>query len=452
MLLLHIGGMTKRSWIVTLAILLGSSSFADAAVQLQKVKVVNPNQIDLSFDAAVDADQVQIDYINDIIQLTFKDTSVYPAKITSVNGGDILKVFAYQYSPQVVRTRFTVKGRAADYEGAFRLRGSGKTLSLRMGQKVSESKKESESDSIALSSKRSVSASDETRESNAKHGGVTGSTTDFLAEEKKLFERVVSASEGVKSSGAQASDSQQKQGSEAVGQQKKSGKVALSSQSTKLGEADKSKEISLQGYFLKVILLIGSMALFLVGSLFVFKAISKKKSGVEIANHKGFASLLKTLGGLGVGLGGNSKKKIIEVIANHHLGPKRSLAVVKIGHRHLVLGVTPDSINLITDLGKNVDEDVISDLVGKAVFQSGGSVSKTAAPRRNSVANPVSDDFSDVMEDLAQQSVTSSSPVSGAGVYSQQRSVQPRNPATSPFASENARARIRSKLEGLKPL
>ena len=44
------------------------------------------------------------------------------------------------------------------------------------------------------------------------------------------------------------------------------------------------------------------------------------------------------------------KGKMIEVVSNHYLGPKKSIAVVRVAGRVLVLGVSNESINLITQL------------------------------------------------------------------------------------------------------
>jgi flagellar biogenesis protein FliO len=415
---------------------------AEAAVQLQKVKVVNPSQIDLAFDSAVKESDVKIEFINDIIQLTFEDANVYPAKISSVNGGDILKVFAYQYSPKVVRTRFTVKGNAADFEGRFKMKASGKNLSLRMveGKVKAETpsranEEESESqERLTLSSDRAVAPSELKPSGRRTDSENSENNQEMQAEEKRLLDRVVAATQ----------NSEPEKSSEKVANQNSNSKKKETSVSVS------SSGFSMQNYLFKVVLLISSMALFLVGVLFVFKALSKKKSGVAIASHKNFNSLLDRLGGVsaGLGLGTGGKKKWIEVVANHHLGPKRSIAVVKIGQRQLVLGVTQESINLITDLGVHSSDQAVSEAVGKAVLK--GNLSSH------------SEDFSDVLEDLAQESVLpqrSAAPQAGAQRRAAGASAYDQKPAPSvarsepaPFASESARARIRSKLEGLKQL
>jgi flagellar biogenesis protein FliO len=46
----------------------------------------------------------------------------------------------------------------------------------------------------------------------------------------------------------------------------------------------------------------------------------------------------------------NKDRDMIQVISTHHLDPKKSLAVVKVAGRLLVLGVTHEAINLITQI------------------------------------------------------------------------------------------------------
>ena len=61
---------------------------AFATTALKQVQVSNGSQVDLLFDGKVSAGQIKTEFFNDIIQFSLTDVSVYPAKISSVNGGD----------------------------------------------------------------------------------------------------------------------------------------------------------------------------------------------------------------------------------------------------------------------------------------------------------------------------------------------------------------------------
>src|SRR5689334_14258617 len=90
------------------------SAQAFALTTLTKVQVTDRSQVDLLFDDRITPRQIKTEFANDIIQISLNDVSVYPAKISSIPGSDLTKVFAYQYSPKLVRCRFTVKGKAED--------------------------------------------------------------------------------------------------------------------------------------------------------------------------------------------------------------------------------------------------------------------------------------------------------------------------------------------------
>src|SRR4051794_32539193 len=73
-----------------------SAQASHAITVLKQVQVSNGSQIDLLFDGKVQKTQIQTEFMGDVIQLSIQDVSVYPAKISSVNGGSLTKIFAYQ--------------------------------------------------------------------------------------------------------------------------------------------------------------------------------------------------------------------------------------------------------------------------------------------------------------------------------------------------------------------
>ena len=96
-----------------------------AAVNLKKVNIVDGSSIELVFDGKVETSQVKTEFVRDNIQLSLTNTSVYPAKVSMVSGSELTKVFAYQYSPALVRARFTVKGDAQSYANRLQVKISG---------------------------------------------------------------------------------------------------------------------------------------------------------------------------------------------------------------------------------------------------------------------------------------------------------------------------------------
>lgn len=126
-------GLGRKAALVAMALIpLLSGPAAHAITTLKQVQISNGSQIDLLFDGKVQKGQIHTDFINDIIQLSIQDVSVYPAKISSVNGGNLTKIFAYQYAPKLVRCRLTVKGKAEDFKDRLEIKAGGRILTVRM--------------------------------------------------------------------------------------------------------------------------------------------------------------------------------------------------------------------------------------------------------------------------------------------------------------------------------
>src|ERR1051326_3524548 len=104
-----------------------------ASLNLKQVQVTGGSQVDLLFDGKISRSQIKTEFFGDTIQLSFMDVAVYPAKISSVSGGDLTKIFAYQYAPKLVRCRLSVKGKAEDFKARMVIEQKGKILSVRLG-------------------------------------------------------------------------------------------------------------------------------------------------------------------------------------------------------------------------------------------------------------------------------------------------------------------------------
>jgi flagellar biogenesis protein FliO len=302
---------------------LASTAWAEAALNLKKVNIVDGSQVELLFDGKVDPSRVKTEFVRDNIQLSLSDVSVYPAKVSMVSGSDLTKVFAYQYSPQLVRARFSVKGKAADYSDRLQVKITGKTITVRIAEV---------SDRVASSASapaKTVSAP------------VAKSEAEAETEKKALLERILSSDTSDSRKAAEKSPvkAAQKEGAKASGSL---GKDA-SEKPSKLG-AGKSLPNPTRsiGVMVFVIGLLGLFAMFL-------KRLKAQGSGA------------KAKGGLGGFLGklsaATGNKSMIEVVATHHLAPKRSIVVVRVQDRMLVLGMSNDSMNLISEFKANEEGD-----------------------------------------------------------------------------------------------
>lgn len=342
----------------TLAFALVPAS-AWALTNLKKVQVTDGNQIDLLFDGKISAAQVKTEFQNDVIQLSLSGASVYPAKVNSISGADLTKVFAYQYSPNLVRCRFSVKGKAEDYQKRLQLKINGKVISVRVAA--------AKGDQIAASASSADRAKEEAPKETAKESAkespkereaapvaaaaAPGSNLD--PEEKQLLNRVL----------ADGKDDAEK-ASRASGKPLATGKP-LPTPFRSIG-----------------------MMLFVVGLLGLFAMFLKKAKGGKLANAKGLKGFLGALGG--------GTKGAIDIVAQHHLGPKKSIVMVRIQDRTLVLGMTEGSISLITEFrsSEGEEEDVAESLdvadfaQGLRKFESQPSISAAAAAAASALAEP----------------------------------------------------------------
>ncbi|MGK5081700.1 flagellar biosynthetic protein FliO [Bdellovibrionota bacterium FG-1] len=368
-----------------------ASSTAFAVTSLKQVQVSNGSQISLLFDGKVQKSQIKTEYLNDIVQLSISDVAVYPAKISSVNGASLTKIFAYQYAPKLVRCRFTVKGKAESYKHKLVLKtnGNGKMLSVFLEGENDIAEKDPKGPDpeekallarvLAAESAPVPQAPQISIPSASKHESHDSVTVSAAAPVLKQAETVVPS---VHLTGTPA-------GRLTSGKPLPSPIKALSKTATVLG-------------------VFGLLAL-------VLRRVLQKRAGGQIVSAVGrFAK--KNLG---------RQAKMIEVLSTHYLGPKKSIAVVRVAGRMLVIGVTPDAINLITQLsGEEFDPSASAEDVDL------GSFLGKAPPREPVFASML-------QKEAVKPAVTPSSRVI---------------PGASQESLSSVRAQIRSRLEGLKQL
>ncbi|MFL5815739.1 MAG: flagellar biosynthetic protein FliO [Bdellovibrionia bacterium] len=439
-----------------------------AMTTLKQVQVSNGSQIDLLFDGKVGKSQARTEFFNDVIQISLNDVSVYPAKISSVNGGPLVKIFAYQYAPKLVRCRLTVNGKAEDYKDRLQIVTNGKVLSLRLaGAEVkadqisvqaahpvtkaaakASSKEDEKAADVARASAKQEKAENQPREIEAAKAD---------AGQAALLERVMKTAPSKPVPVSIVKDADAKDGAS-----ERSRKNSLS------GAKPLPSPMGVMMKLLAVIGLFGAMA-------FIAKKFFHGK-GVSIGSNRNLnARLARSAGGEGgwmTALGGfarsaaaglGRKDKMIEVLSNHYLGPKKSIAVVRIMGRTLVLGVTNDSINLISqiaqtneagaaadDLELGDDENVdLESLIAQGALSS--AMGKATVANRSNAA-PVQNKQTRVS---AQVPNTTSRPLPGmdfggpaASNFAAMMQQEVKKPANGP----SVRNQIRSRLEGLKQL
>lgn len=418
------------------ALLISSSAQAEnGLVNLKQVQVSpGARQIDLLFDGKVAANQIRTEFINDVIQLSLMDVGVYPAKISAVNGGDVTKIFAYQYTPRLVRARFTVKGKAESYRDKVEVVPSGKILSVRFVGAAAAA--------AATTSDKKSDKTSEDKHSAAHPISAPERAQPFdPAEDKALLERVM---KGAPAPGPETqAPSASERNAEAKRQERSQAKASdkpLDKPSKTLGGAK-----PLPSPFA------GLWKLALVLAAF---------GGLAWAARKWMPGSFKN------GLKAMRKKaNLVEVISTQSLGPKKSISVVRVSGVTLVLGVTSESINLISrldgDADAELDDESLSqiaiDELTQASRRSGAKAapSLSAAPRAAAPAAPMASEPA-VSPEIR---ITGTGAVSGRSGFAEYLRnaapvfAAPASPApAAPAPTSDVRNRIRNRIEGLKPL
>lgn len=337
--------------IVLIAITLSVAQTAFAVTVLKKVEVAG-SQLNFIFDNRVSKAQIKTEFINDIIQFSLQDVSVYPAKIVPVAEGEVTKVFAYQYVPRLVRARLSVKGKAEDFKNKLQISANGKILSIHVGNLAA-------SDRLVTSSSQAThlpqaEAAQLAAKPSSVHPADVGAGS-ISADEKILLEKVLQ-SDAAPSEVVSVPPTGKVGGTKSESTSKNLGRSKASvvdHVELTAGRQPPSLGRGL-GMMLLVLALFGAMAM----------AARKLMRGKGPDTRKLRSVIQRFAPGLAV------KAKMIDVVQNHYLGPKKSIAVVRVCGRLMVLGITSENINLIAQLpGDATDADSAEAIAQEAALE-----------------------------------------------------------------------------------
>ncbi len=394
---------------------LGASETSHALSTLKQVQVTSGSQVDLLFDGKLAKNQIRTEFFNDIVQVVLTDAAVYPAKISSVRGGQLLKIFAYQYAPKLVRCRFTVKGKAEDLKDRFQVATNGKLLTVKFLDAAPSAAAEKAAAPVVAAKAEKPAA------------------PVLNSEEKALLEKVTASS-------PQSQEEARGRPTEPI-RDTSDKAINLGSGKEKERHQPLAGGKPLPGIARTMGKLMAVLALFFIVAMGLKKFMARAAGGSEVVGKlTSFAK--KNLG---------RKEKMIEMVSSYHLGPKKSISVVRVAGRTLVLGVTQDSISLITQLaGDTASEEELEELMGfveskKAPAESAFSNVLGAAAAKTAYAASSQGGEKSVKQPPA-------GATAGASANLAMRAPLHHEPALQASASDGVRNRIRSRLEGLKQL
>ncbi|MGE4234018.1 MAG: flagellar biosynthetic protein FliO [Bacteriovoracia bacterium] len=288
---------------IAITLLLSFNVAAHATVKLGNVQVKRSDSVvtvDLTFDKPVSAKTFHPTFERNFVQFVLGSTQIGKPKIIPVKESKVQKVFAYAYDPNTTRVRVILNEDNSWAKDRLKIvNANAKTIRV-----VVKDQKHSNVDDIAST----VSAIGKTETKP----GVPS------AEEKKLVEEVLQKTKAI--------DIRDPESVKAALAEKK--EVKVEKQEPAIGEkADPTR------YFLRMIgALFACLALF-VGVIFLVKKYGKNLKKLPFGK----------------------RERLIQVIATHHLGHKKSISMVKIAGEYMVVGISNEGISLIAKLGAELD-------------------------------------------------------------------------------------------------
>lgn len=289
-----------------------------ALTNVKKVQVSKGREVKLLFDEEIQKKHVKTEYFRDIVQLSIRNASIYPAKILSVDGDDVTKVFTYQYTPDLIRCRLTVKGKAEDYRGRVSVSHNGKSLV------------------VSILPKKVQSTQIKTTQAQVEK------KVPVTAAQEKLLKKVVKGTQGSKL----VSDREEKKAKEQILARKKKEKAGEKTEKALAGGQPLPSPMKVFGWLIAICGFIFAVAILIKKS---------KNSDGKIAFITGVLSKLNGR----IKTSSFGKDKLIEVLEIHNIEPKKSIAVIRIQKKHtLVVGISNESINLISRLNSDDSGDV----------------------------------------------------------------------------------------------
>lgn len=330
--------------------------------------------IDFELSSKVSAGQVSVEFERNFIQLSLKGVSAYPARTETINQAALEKVFTYQYQPDLSRARILLKGNASAIKGktSWSVTDSGVRITV---------KEQGGAAAVASSASDSVKS----KASSASSGD---SEEDRIVQE--ILSEVKPAGKAAEASSLPAAATSELKKANSASNASIEEQPLFANKATQ-GEVKEKEQPGATRVVASLLLVIGII-------------------GATAVGYRRFA--------LGKGIAGFQRQpKVIDVISSQSLGPKRSVALIKVLDQYMVVGMAGEGMSLLANLGSDVK-------IEKFIDQSGQGPS-----------------FDDAFES-ALSGDSGIDKATGSGAVA----------ATKPGMSLGIRSSIKKRIEGFKPL
>jgi flagellar biogenesis protein FliO len=303
------GILIAFSALVCLWMVSGARAAGDISEIRQQALSDGTYAVDFMLSKPISKDDVTVEYQRNFIQVSIKGVSAYPARTQKLKHSLMEKVFTYQYQPDLARARLLLKGQASSIQGQSSFEVEKQRVRIIVAGDPGLS---------------SIQAKDAVKSQSA-----APEETAVDKDEQKIRSEILSEAKGTPKAATEAA------------------KPVVDTESLPLftntpagvavGPEAKSKDSPATKIFASLLLIVGMIG---AGSLAYRRFVQGK------------------------GLSFQRQAKMIEVISSQSLGPKRSIALVKVLDQHLVVGMSGDGMNLLANLGANVNLDRYTDDLG----------------------------------------------------------------------------------------
>jgi flagellar biogenesis protein FliO len=299
--------------------------------------------IDFAFSSPVAKEDVAVEFQRNFIQVSLKGVTAYPARTEKLNHALLEKVFTYQYQPDLARARVLLKVQASTIEksSSWEVTPQGLRIIVKgSGPMVAKAAK-------AKESKDSV----KTKSSSAKAAPVSEDPEDAQA-----IAQIVDSSKGG---------------------------IAAAAVSKESKEAKNSKDVKKTDTSLTPLPNTEEQPIFATQ---MNSAIEKDSKAKTSPISRMIASLLLVVGIIGAGaiayrrfvLGRGmpfqrNQNRMIETLATQSMGPKRAVTIIRVLDQYMVVGFSGDNMNLLANLGSNINIDKYTDEFNIPVSSGSGA-------------------------------------------------------------------------------
>jgi len=324
--------------------------------ELSDIKFNNADdstEIELLTKESISKENISVDFQRNFIQFSLKGVSAYPAKTVAIRNKPVEKAFSYQYQPDLARVRILLDGSSKKYSSKVSWSIDGSAIKIQIPTIPTPLK-------TKVASKVSSTVKDVSAMTNSLDAEELAARTELIKSSDTTIFQMASAT-AIGNAGTVTAPANRKE-VKATGED--TPLFLKSTEERKVNIKEEKNPVSKIGVALAGILAIISLL-----------AIGYKKYvlGGKILPQK--------------------PQQVMDVVATQSIGRQKSISIVRVMDRHLVIGVTDHSVNLLLDLGsessidKYLDSSPIGASFGDFLSRSSGTQSSPTLPMESTTSS-----------------------------------------------------------------